>query len=172
MDTRASFDIAMWFATWAAIGLLALIAAGLHWRLRTLEQASRMARDVLPYSHLTGRRIRPAGQNGQRGWDAELILVLSSHCPSCERILDELRNGHDWRRIAVAWKDGGAETTVTLPSGVTTIEDGARLCAQLGIGVTPFALEVDENGVIVKAIPIGTLETLGPRRGRTAAAWA
>jgi hypothetical protein len=156
-DAKSSFMLAALVTTWAAFVLLALIAGNLHARLTRLEQAQRMARSASAYGHLIGRPFAVSGTNRP-----EIVLVLSSNCNSCERILDELWEARRTRsrpRAAIVWKDGVSKRE--LPDGVHEFPAGARLIAELGIGVTPFALELDAEGIIVKAGPVASLSALG-----------
>jgi hypothetical protein len=155
-DARSSFVLAALVTTWAAFVLLALIAGNLHARLTRLEEAQRMARSTNAYGHLIGRPVPVAGTDRP-----EIVLVLSSDCTSCERILDELwePSMRSRLRAAIVWKDGGSKRE--LPEGVNELAGGVRLVADLGIGVTPFALVLDAEGIVVKAGPVASLSALG-----------
>ena len=167
-DARSSFVLAALVTTWAAFVLLALIAGNLHARLIRLEQAQQMARSASAYGHMVGRQVAVPERDRP-----EIVLVLSNNCSSCERILDELweddgRRQRWNRRTAVVWKDGTGGKR-ELPEGVVSLPAGARLVADLGIGVTPFALELDHHGVIVKAGPVASLSAIGLKESAASA---
>lgn len=167
-EAKASFVLAALLTTWVAFILLALIAGNLHARLVRLEQAQQLARSAVAYGHLLGRTIAVPQTDRP-----EIVLVLSSNCSSCERILDELWETHGqrqrWtRRTAIVWKDGTGGKR-ELPQGVSDLPGGARLVADLGIGVTPFGLELDKDGVILKAGPVASLSEIGLEERATAA---
>jgi hypothetical protein len=44
---------------------------------------------------------------------------------------------------------------------VRVLPDGPRLSAELGISVTPFALELDAHGHVTSAGPVTSLTALG-----------
>jgi hypothetical protein len=162
-DAKSSFVLAALVTTWGAFVLLALIAGNLHARLVRLEQAQQMARSVSAYGHLIGRAVAVPERDRP-----EIVFVLSSNCSSCDRILDELRETQGSRRVAIVWKDGTGRKR-ELPEGVNDLPGGARLVTDLGIGVTPFALELNHAGLIVKAGPVASLSALGLEESAAAA---
>jgi hypothetical protein len=48
-----------------------------------------------------------------------------------------------------------------LPANVTALREGARLSAELGVRVTPFALVANADGQIIQAGPLNHLKSLG-----------
>ena len=121
LETRPSMELAVMFVTWAAIFLLSMTVASLHYRLSRLEHASRVARSAAPYGHLVGRHVWTAA-DGSR---PRVVLLLSAGCPSCEAILEELRSAPPAWKVAVAWKD--VPPPKNLPDRVRIIPDGPRL---------------------------------------------
>lgn len=165
LEARPSMELAVMFVTWAAIFLLSLTVASLHYRLVRLEHANRVARLGAPYGHLVGKQVwLPANALAP-----PVVLLVSAGCPSCETILQEIRTAPPAWKLAVAWKDG-QPPGVALPERVAIIPDGARLTAELGIGVTPFALRLDSDGVVRDAMPVGSLRSLGRLMAQAAAA--
>lgn len=155
LSAEPSFAFAAFVVTWLAVVLLALIAGNLHIRLQRIEQASQLARGAAAYAHLIGRNVGVAA-----GRQPELLLILSSQCATCQHILDEMGTGNWTRRTALAWKNGRGRLPDTLPSTVEEIDDGARLSEELGIAVTPFALELDPQGFVIAARPVGSVDAL------------
>jgi hypothetical protein len=53
-----------------------------------------------------------------------------------------------------------------LPACVTVAPDGPALASKFGIRITPFAVWADADGVIEKASPVNSLNSLGiPQNG-------
>jgi hypothetical protein len=155
LSAEPSFTLAAFAVTWLAVVLLALIAGNLHVRLQRVEQAGAQARVTAAYGQLIGRNVGIAADGQPR-----LLLIMSSQCPTCQLILDEMAREGWTRRTALAWKNGRGRLPEAMPPTIEEIDDGARLIAELGIGVTPFALELDSNGFIISAHPVGSVEAL------------
>ncbi|MEM9557471.1 MAG: hypothetical protein AAGC60_24645 [Acidobacteriota bacterium] len=155
LDLRSSFTLASLVVTWLAIVGLTLIVINLHVRMRRLERQAPHADGVEAYGRLVGRSLREL----LGGEAPRLLLVLSRACPSCERLLDELRTRADAVTAAVAWTDGPPEG-VELPSSVVRRADGDRVAAALGVRVTPFAVVTDADGRIVRAAPVNQLPAI------------
>ena len=154
LSAQASFELAALLVTWVAVAALVIVAGNLHARLRRLEQAGVSARPA-PYGHLLGRRIADllAGEPVA----PRVLLFLSPDCPSCARLLDELAAPSRSGPAAIAWT--GDEPPPRPPAPV--VAHGARLAAELGIRVTPFALVAGEDGRVVSAGPVSSLRALG-----------
>ena len=152
---RSTFAIAVLSASWAAIILLALIAANLHARVANLERAARVADSPRnAYSHLLGR-----GLGAFAPPSTEVVLILSRDCPACEGVVRQLQGGEWRRRSIVAWK-GGENPEVDLPGFVEQSALGSRLSEELGINVSPFALELDHEGRVIGAGPVNSLNDI------------
>ena len=165
LEARPSMELAVMFVTWAAIFLLGLTTASLHYRLLRLEHANRVARAAAPYGHLVGKQVwMQTNANMPRA-----VLLVSKGCPSCDALLEELRSAPPAWTLAVAWKDGQPPQGA-LPERITVVPDGSRWTAELGIGVTPFALRLDSEGVVRGAMPVGSLRALGQLMEQAAAA--
>ena len=159
LDLRSSFELAAFFVTWAAVAALAVTALQLHLRLQRLEagQAARPARKgpPAPYAHLLGRDVGAKLPEGDR---PRLLLFLSSACPACARVLEDLRARP--LPAALAFTDSSEPTPADLPPGARTLETGPALARELGIRVTPFALVLNEAGRAVEAGPVGSSSSL------------
>jgi hypothetical protein len=167
LETRMTFELAALLVTWIAVTLLALIVVSLHLRVQHLERASAVGRRAAPYSHLLGRSVEEA--LGRAIPTApRLVLLVSSGCRACERILDELASTARATPSAVAWIDGRPGGAPALPSDVTVLDDGPNIGAHLGVRVTPFVLVADAAGAIVRAAPINSLGSLGDLGGEAA----
>lgn len=153
LDIRPSFELAAWFVTWAAVALLAVVAASLHARLRRLERGDSGREASLPFGQLAGRPFATGMTPSPRA-----VLVLSAGCAACARILEEAERVQLEEPLALVWTGGAPPPAI--PAGMALLQDGARQAAELGIRVTPFALLLDGNGAIVRAAPVGTLEAL------------
>jgi hypothetical protein len=159
-DTRASLALTAFFITWVAVALLSVIAVHLHLRVVRLERASLASNRGAPYAHLIGQRADVLFRGSTDAWQPAFVLFVSSSCAVCERILEEV-NARDWpASIALAWVDAVPSPPPRLVPGVRILPDGATIGAALGIRTTPFALIVDDEGRIARAMPINSLEPL------------
>jgi hypothetical protein len=160
LDSRASFVLAALAVSWIAVVLLALVAANLHFRLAHLERSQRVQEPSTPYGHLLGRSLADL-LGPQLPAATRLAFVLSSDCPSCDRVLAELREaGAPGVPVALLWRDATPSPLPPLPAGVAVLDDGPQLSRTLGIGVSPFALAADAAGRIDRATPVGSVKTL------------
>lgn len=160
LDSRASFALAAFAVSWIAVVLLALVAANLHFRLVHLERSlPATAADRTPYGHLLGRSLADV-LGPQLPAAARLAFFLSSQCPACDRILDELCSAGDMGPIALLWRDETPSPLPQLATGLVVLDDGPRLGRALGIGVSPFALAADAGGRIVRAVPVSSIKAL------------
>ncbi len=151
---RPSFELAAWFVTWAAVALLAVVAASLHARLRRLE-SGRSEREVSrPFSQLIGRSFPASGASPV----PRVVLFVASACTACSRILDEVSEAELQEPLGLAWIDGMPATAA--PQGFVLLSEGTRLSADLGVRVTPFALVLDGERKITQAAPVGSLGAL------------
>lgn len=161
LATRPSFELAAWFVTWAAVALLAVIAASLHARLRRLERGDGAREASRPFGQLIGRPFATGLTPASRA-----VLFLSAGCAACARLLDEAGRVHLEEPVALVWTDGVPPST--LPPRFVLLDDldgGARRAAALGIRVTPFALRLQEDGTILRAAPVGNLGALSELAG-------
>ncbi len=162
LDSRASFVLAALAVSWIAVVLLALVAANLHFRLAHLERSQRVEETHTPYGHLLGRSLADL-LGPQLPAATRLAFVLSSDCPSCDRVLAELREAG--APVALLWRDATPSPLPPLPAGVAVLDDGPQLSRALGIGVSPFALAADAAGRIDRATPVGSVKTLAAMLG-------
>lgn len=153
LATRPSFELAAWFVTWAAVALLAVIAASLHARLRRLERGDGAREASRPFGGLIGRPFASGLTPAPRA-----VLFLSAGCAACSRLLDEAGRVHLEEPVALVWTDGVPPPT--LPARFVLLDDGARRASALGIRVTPFALRLRPDGTIERAAPVGSLAAL------------
>lgn len=178
LDTRSSFLFAVLVLTWVAMGLLLLIVFHLHTRLQRLEQADGAANpQASPYSRLVGRSLRSVAHASDFPPGARLLLLLSSTCRSCARLLNELPAVLDQDAAClVAWVDGAAPPVTALPRGVFVLPDGPHIAAALEIGVTPFALLLDADGNVIRGLPVENASTVrslfGHPPGESTPAWS
>lgn len=159
LDARSSFELAAFFITWVALAALAVTVLQLHLRLRRAEQGAARPEATgppPPYAHLVGQAVgdKLALPDGPL---PRMLLFLSSACPTCSRILEELSNRTWGPDAALAFTD---DSSPPLPEGARLLERGRELSRELGISVTPFALVLDSQGRTVKAAPITRLDSL------------
>lgn len=163
LDSRASFEVTALVVTWIAIVLLALMVVSVLVRVRRLElaQLEGTPAQARPYSGLRGRAI-----SGLVPPDAPVALpgklvFLSSNCAGCARLLENLSTLQEAPALTLTWLDAAPEALPKLPAAVSIFTDGGVLARELGIGVTPFAVELDADGVILDARPVSRLSVLG-----------
>lgn len=167
LDARSGVVLAALVVTWVAVALLVLMVAALHARLRRLEQngpapAADRPLDDPPYAALRGRAMTDLIPPGSTGAVApQVLLVLSSGCRSCRRLLADLEDPGWTVPTALAFADG----TPGGPTGphVTVLTDGPRTAAALGVRVTPFGLVAGDDGRITWAGPVTGLPALAER---------
>jgi hypothetical protein len=163
LDSRAAFMLSALAVTWVAFGLLALVAAHLHVRLRRLERRGAGVAppsEGLPFARLVGGDA--TALFGRETDGTRVYLLLSSACRSCARILDELAHGGLVARTAVAWTDGPPGTVPPLPGNATVLDGGPDLARRVGVRVTPFVIVADDHGTITGARPITGIAELPP----------
>lgn len=158
--TRASFELAVFFVTWVAIVLLALITVHLHLRLQLLERRNAPANRPDPYAHLAGRRLEDLLGGASDAWQPRFVLFVSSPCTSCARVLEELLQPGWQAAMTLLWTSSPPSPPPRLPSNVRTVDEGPRISSALGIHATPFVLIVGEDGVVERGMPINSLESL------------
>jgi hypothetical protein len=166
--TRASFELALFFVTWVAIVLLALIAVHIHLRLQRLERANAPANRPKPYAHLAGRRLTELLGSTTDKWQPQFVLFVSSPCASCEEILGELVTSTWWAPVMLAWTNSTPSPPPRLPPNIHILEEGNIISSALGIHATPFVLIVGDDGVVEEAMPINSLEALRRQAGQPA----
>lgn len=170
LGTRASFELAVFFVTWVAIVLLALIVVHLHLRLQLLERRNAPANRPDPYAHLAGRRLADLLGGAGDSWQPQFVLFVSAPCTSCASVLDELLEPGWPAAITLLWTTPPPSTPPRLPSNVRALDDGPRISAALGIHATPFVLIVGDGGVVEQGMPINSLESLRRAGGDPASA--
>jgi hypothetical protein len=161
LDARPGLVLTALVVTWVAVALLVLMVAHLHTRLGRLERAGAArpaARpDDAPFAALLGRPMTDL----TGGPAPRVLLVLSSSCRSCRRLLADLGEP-DWTvPTALAWADGSPGTPVG--RHVEVLPDGPRISSALGVRVTPFGLVAGDDGRIVWAGPVTGLPALAAR---------
>lgn len=166
LDSQASFELAAFVATGIAIVLLILVVGNLHARLRRLEQSGNLeqagnhapattAAADAPYGHLLGKDLHDLTGAPRH---THVLLVLSTHCGSCRRVLEDVASPSWTASTALLWTD--SQQAGVAPDGVTVLENGPRISSELGIRVTPFALVADKAGRVVTAAPVRRLRSL------------
>lgn len=160
LDTRAGFVLAGLVVTLVAIALLGVVMANLHSRLQRLEQSSPAGRPADPYARLTGTTFAELVPAEPAAAAPRAAMLLSAGCTSCDRVLEELRAKPPPAPIALLWGDHKPPRLAPLPANVSVRSGGAQLRQRLGIGVTPFALLIGEDGVIVRGFPLTSLDSL------------
>lgn len=153
LDSRATFVLSALIVTWIAFGLLGVVTAHLHLRLRRLEART-------PTGAAAGSRTsfaRLVGSDGatlfgRSSAGPTVHLLLSRGCRSCARVVDELVQG-ELRGVhtAVAWIDGAPDAAARLPAAVEVLDAGPDIAQRVGVRVTPFAIVTDEHGTVVDA---------------------
>lgn len=159
LNSQSSFLLAALVMSWIAILLLGLLVANLHLRLAHLERSSRPSNeDHDPFRHVVGRRVTDLVDPPIAGGPS-VILLLSSGCPSCDRRLDLLAREAPGSSVAVAWRDGAPPHTETVTS-IQVLPRGPEIVQRLGVRVAPFALSLDDDGVVIAAAPVGSDDAL------------
>jgi hypothetical protein len=158
VNSEASFALAALFVTWVAVVLLVVVVGNLHARLRRLEHAGRDARPA-PYSHLLGRNLQDILGQVPGTTPPRALFFLSSNCPSCSRLLEELASQSWTIPSAIIWTEGSPPTPP--PPDIPILGHDSTLSAELGIRVKPFALIAGVDGRVVKAGPVSSLSSLG-----------
>lgn len=159
LDTRAGFVLAALAVTLVAVALIAVVLANMHARLLRLEQASPATRTPDPYARLSGT---PLDQLllADSGATPRAVVVMSPGCRACERVLQELRQRPPQARIALVWSDSPPPSVERLPANITVRHGDVNLRTRIGTGVTPFALVIGDDAVVVKAFPLSNLDLL------------
>jgi len=161
LNAKMSFEIAALIVSWLAIALLTFVVGNLLVRLQRLEQAIPTAQAKKPYGHLLGKQLRELLGESLALAQPRAIFFLSSTCKSCDSLLGAIR-AQGWDvPVALVWTDGAPVSAMPFPSNVTALKDGARISAELGIRVTPFAVVANADGQVIKAGPINNLKSIG-----------
>lgn len=158
LDSRSTFVFAALFVTWVGVLLLMLVIANLHSRLQRLERGTSASKEPTPYSHLLGKRLQDL--LGESPSIPRVLVFLSSNCASCTHVLNELRALPPKAPLALAWIDHLPSPSPVLPSHATILDMGPEISTELGIRVTPFAIVAGEDGRVLKASPINSLNAL------------
>jgi len=164
-ESQAGAAFAALVVTWVAVVLLVLVVAHLHARLRRLEQADRApsaggpdaaSLRAPPYAGLVGRSLADfVGESPV----PRVLLVLSAGCTSCRRLLADLADPSWSIPTVLAWADGTPGGALPVPA----LPDGPSVAAALGVRVTPFGLVSDDDGRVIWAGPVTSLDTLADR---------
>lgn len=160
-NVRMSLEAAVMFVTWAAVAFLSIIVMHLHLRLQRLERASAPRLDAQPYGHFAGGRLDELIAGTDLPVRPRIVVALSGDCQSCERVLNEIASPLWTVPTLIVWTDHTPPAVPALPASVIIAPDGPALAARLGIRITPFALWADNDGLIVKALPVNSLNSLG-----------
>jgi hypothetical protein len=160
LDTRAGFTLAALVVTFVSIALIGVVVANLHTRLLRLEQASPATRRADPYVRLSGTPIDDLLPAETGATTPRAVVVMSTGCRACERVLDELRQRSPPFQIVLIWNDRVPPSLAPMPANVSSRQGDAQLRARLGTGVTPFALVIGDDGVVMKAFPMSGLDLL------------
>jgi len=167
LDVRSNFVVAAMFVSWVAVALLVLVVGNLHRRLQRLESSLSISAGA-PYAHLLGHRLW--GALGETGPSPCVLIFLSANCAACRRVLGELPSLTFSAPLAIAWTDHPPSPPPALPPGTIVLDNGPQASTALGIRVTPFALVADEDGRVVKALPVNSLSTISTLVNATAGA--
>ncbi len=159
LDTKVGFEAAALFVTWAAVAFLAVIAMHLHLRLRRLERTSASDAGSRPYRQFAGRRLDELLGGVTFAPQPQLVVTLSAACKSCERVLGEIASPQWTIPTVLLWTDHPPPLVPVLPSNTIMRPDGPVLAMKLGIRITPFALWMNQEGEIVKASPVNSLDS-------------
>lgn len=164
LNARVTFEATLWVLTLAAFVLLLLVIGNLHLRLLRLERVP-AGRPVAAYGHLLGRHATEflgteAGFLGPEAERPRALLLLSSGCPACQRLIRELDQLATPQDIALAWTRGEMPGRNALPAGVTVLEEGSAVAGRVGASVTPFLLRFNAEGFVEQAGPVTTLDGL------------
>jgi len=126
-------------------------------RLMRLERAP-LGRPAAAYGHLLGRHASEF--LGPSEAPPRSLLLLSSGCPACQRLIRELNELASPAAIALAWTRGEIPEWNGLPPGVTVLQDGAAVASRVGVGVTPFFVGFNSEGFVDEAGPVTALDGL------------
>lgn len=161
-DSRASLLLSALFVTWIAFGLLGVVTAHLHLRLRRLE--ARPPTGAAPGARTSFARLLGsdgAALFGRSTAGPTVHLLLSRRCRSCAHVLDELvQGGLPGVRTAVAWIDGAPDAAARLPADVEVLDAGPDVAQRVGVRVTPFAIVTDDQGTVVDARAVTSVADL------------
>jgi hypothetical protein len=160
-DARVSFEAAVVFVTWAAVAFVSVIVMHLHLRLQRLERAGAPRAGTRPYGHLAGSHLDEVLEGAACAVRPRLVVALSGACESCERVLAEIASPLWTVPTLLMWTDHAPPALPVLSAHVMVAPNGPALATRLGIRITPFALWADNDGVIVKAAPVNSLNSLG-----------
>jgi hypothetical protein len=143
--------------SWVAIVALAFAMSGLLRQVHVLTSA------LLPARHRMGPALgtmapRVDGLGGQEGWpQVTAILFADSSCEACKPAVTELAScleGDDTHVEAVIIYPHEGPTMPT--AGLRLVEHQDEAFQRFGIPVTPFAVGVNSDGMVVAAEPVGS----------------
>jgi hypothetical protein len=169
LATRASLEMAAFFVTWVAVALLVVIVVHLHVRLQRVEQANAPAGRKAAYAHLLGQRLSDLWTIADP-WQPGLMLFVSRACPTCDRLIDEMRETSWSTPLSLIYTSPAPTASAPWPRVIRVIENGAPISAALGIHVTPFVVRVGDTGVVEEAAPVSSLDAIRNLAGGTRSA--
>lgn len=153
-------------ASWAAIGLLALVVSGL---IRQVHQLTRRPGPP-PRAEGPGPGDRAPGADdpafdGAGPDAARVLLFLSDSCRICDRVLAaavawaEAGRGPDAPRLLALYADA-APPAAAAQSAVAVGEHRAALFAAHDVIATPFAVVAGADRRVLRAEPLGSTAAL------------
>jgi hypothetical protein len=166
LDSRASFVVAVGLITWLAVVLLGLVAANLHVRVQRLERTEGARTGSTPYRRWLGQHWREVLGEVELGLPPRFLLVLSSSCPSCARVVRELESENWPPPTVLVWTDREPAGLAGLRETGIVLELGPEASARLDVRVTPFAFVFDHAGKVIKAAPFNDLRTIYVKTAR------
>ena len=150
--------IALMVALWLVVVFLAVILLGLIRRVNDLEDAARRAALPRVPRLVTGRQLPDSENLTVAEWRGRklLLLFLSSGCGSCQRLADELRAAKcdeepsplGELRLVLITDPGGATRFAGLGASDIVTQTSSELTRAWGIPGTPYAVALDEDGVV------------------------
>lgn len=139
---------------WVAIALLAMAMAGLLRQVGDLQhRGHRLTDRVGPALHSPAPPLRAGSVRGK------ILVFASEHCATCETLLREIENPLRLRTapeiLAVYRHEGGASA-----ARVRSVFGESEAFELYGVTLTPFAVAIDSNGIVVAARLIGSTSDL------------
>jgi hypothetical protein len=161
---------------WLAIAALAVVTLGVLRQVTgQLERAPKRQGRMGPTPGTKVPSFAAVDANGAEFTDAQLrgkpnvFLFLSSGCGPCAQLAAEMRSAElDWLASALTiFTDPGGGEALGLPAELRTAADPARkIATSLDIEGRPFAVAVDESGIVrATRVPntVADLSALGRR---------
>jgi hypothetical protein len=157
-----TFQTTALILAWIAIILLGFAMSGLLHQLQVLTAAVGGGRTTAgPALGLPAPMLD--GLGGEAGWRAPtIVLFLESGCKTCRDVLNELpalagahESGVDF---AVVFGDAGFADAED--ERIRLLPNQPKAFADFEVPLTPFAVLVDGNGLVVAREPLGSREAL------------